>query len=360
MDSKNQRNQHITAVFVHLGDVLPIELIRNAENLISLNPNAKVILLTDSTQKSFPGFIKTINQDELRNVIKPYLDRFPETKERDGGYWEKTITRFLALDYLEDLINDDTSVFHFESDVHVILPLHLINAYINEQYEKCMTLFPRLGKKGIGSVVYFPGRSALQSFIRNLVIEINNSSRQVSDMELLGTALDKNWALELQSVPSNNMLAKQSKYYGNLLFDGAAIGQYLLGVNPIHNEGILVSGYKNPYVEINWDLIQWRVSHFLGTQFPSIELEYFGEKFFMATLHVHSKQLISNVTTQSREWERVIFEANGGSRLERKVNLVSMKKSKLTLKTKLVIIRRMKLGGITKYFARCIIRGIRR
>jgi hypothetical protein len=179
-------------------------------------------------------------------------------------------------------------------------------------------------------------------------------------MELLGYALENNWAGELPSFPRGKDQSTCKYNTKFLLFDGAAIGQYLLGVNPIHTNGIVVSGYKNPYVETDFSDVKWDVSNFPGSKIPTIKLIYMYDTYYMANLHVHSKDLLSQISSTSNEWKRIVFEANGGTRIERKITLASPKKTKLTFKTKYIIIKRMKIGGIARYIAKRTLRSIGR
>ena len=360
MDDNHQSTRPIVAVFVHLGEHLPNELIRNAENAISLNLNVRVLLLTDSTEKGFPGEIVAVDNGQLQRMIAPYLERFPEIKEFEGGYWEKTLTRLLALSYLKNSIDERSAVFHLESDVLMAIPFELILSIISSEYESSLPLYPRLGNKGIGSIIYFPDFSAISTFINHSAMLINSSKQKINDMELLGYALENNWAAELPSFPrgKNKSTCKHNSKF--LLFDGAAVGQYLLGVNPIHTNGIIVSGYKNPYAEIDFSDVKWEVSNFPGSKFPTIKLVYMENIYFMANLHVHSKELLSQISLTSDEWKRIIYEANGGTRLERKIALASSKKTKLTFRTKYIIVKRIKIGGIARYIAKRTLRSIGR
>ena len=360
MDANHQSIRPIAAVFVHLGENLPNELIRNAENLVSMNPNVQVLLLTDSAEKGFPGEIVVVDNGQLRRMITPYLERFPEIKEREDGYWEKTLTRLLALNSLKDSLDANSVVFHLESDVHMALPFDLITSIILRENRISVPLYPKLGKKGIGSIIYFPDVPAISTFINHLAALINSSKQALSDMELLGRALENGWAVELPSVPRGKNQLTCRYNYGLLLFDGAAIGQYLHGVNPIHTNGTIVSGYKNPYIEIDLSDIKWEVSNFPNSKFPTIKLSYIDDVYYMANIHVHSKELLPHISSTSNEWQRIVFEANGGTRIEKKILLASPKKTKLTLKTKYIILKRMKIGGIARYIARRMLKSIGR
>lgn len=360
MEDNHQSTRTIVAVFVHLGENLPNELIRNAENLISLNPNVKVLLLTDSTEKLFPGETVVVDNGQLRRMITPYLERFPEIKEREDGYWEKTLTRLLALDSLKNSIDANSVVFHLESDVHMALPFDLITPIILSEYKTSVPLYPKLGNKGIGSIIYFPDVPTISKFINHLTALINSSKQILSDMELLGYALENNWAVELTSVPGGKDQMTSKYNYDFLLFDGAAIGQYLHGVNPIHTSGTIVSGYINPYAQINLSDVKWEISNFPGSKYPTIKLIYMDNYYYVANIHVHSKELLSKISSTSIEWQRIVYEANGGTRLEKKVVLASPKKTKLTFKTKYIILKRMNVGGVARYLVRSTLRSIGR
>jgi hypothetical protein len=78
--------------------------------------------------------------------------------------------------------------------------------------------------------------------------------------------------------------------YNNTIFDAAAIGIYLLGVNAYHNNGEIIIGEKWSLSEIDYtkNKFEWKIDE-KGRKKPYI---YDGEKWLLINnLHIHSKNL---------------------------------------------------------------------
>jgi hypothetical protein len=120
-------------------------------------------------------------------------------------------------------------------------------------------------------------------------------------MELLGCALNLELAKELRSVPGTNRESAGE----NLLFDGAAIGQYLLGVDPIHTSGSVVGGYQNSDYPIELSGLDWSIPN------PGkLIIGYQGTKYDVLSIHAHSKENLGPPDMDNARWKQIISEAN--------------------------------------------------
>jgi hypothetical protein len=127
-------------------------------------------------------------------------------------------------------------------------------------------------------------------------------------MQLLGKMLDKGFISELPS--GRTPYDREDLYWGDLkvLFDGAAVGQYLFGQDPLHTNNRRVSGYQNPHHPIDFQRTYWGISNIESQSFITFNFE--NSSYVIATAHVHSKEIIPNLELDSAFWTRCIDEAN--------------------------------------------------
>jgi hypothetical protein len=169
---------------------------------------------------------------------------------------------------------------------------------------------PRFSReRGIASLLYASTIKELEAFLEKAQTLIDSDSKLVNDMNLLGQMLNANEVGELPSGRNLNHLVINSEM--NVVFDGAAIGQYLLGQDPLHTNNRVVSGFQNP------DFPDWLSSRTWGIQ-KLKDLDFIVSKsamdrYFVATIHVHSKQIVPRLSSENTFWKQVIAEANNES-----------------------------------------------
>jgi hypothetical protein len=84
--------------------------------------------------------------------------------------------------------------------------------------------------------------------------------------------------------------------YNDTIFDAAAIGCYLLGMDPYHTNGVIVRNLKSLWAKIDYtqQIFDWKIDE-NGRKRPYI---WNGEKWLLINvLHVHSKDLKSGLST---------------------------------------------------------------
>lgn len=327
-------------VYVHLGQTIPRELIHHAKLASLLMSEEDIYLITDSTCDPFPGIVISCKSTVWDKRFTRYLSKFPEISEADNGYWDVTIRRLLALEALVDYLETDTKIMHVESDVLLLLPPRQI---INELRFFGSAAIPRLGDNGIASFLYFPSKNELSFFCEKILQTVESAKEPLTDMKILGIGLESGW---LQEIPSNPFGSNET--LRQVIFDGAAIGQYLFGVDPKHTEGKLFSGYKNPYFP--WDLasIQWQLEPLDDHEECVLVARVGGRSVVIANLHIHSKELLPLPSLNSERWVRAIYEANGGKRMTELRAISTEVNSKISVKGKVKKARRIGLIALIR------------
>jgi hypothetical protein len=121
-------------------------------------------------------------------------------------------------------------------------------------------------------------------------------------MDLLGFALNADFAAELPSTPNSQEESGKNRY----IFDGAALGQYLLGVDPIHTNGLVISGYQNSDYNFNISRFKWSIPR-LGKLIITIQ----NIDYQILNLHAHSKEILGIPDPTNSRWKQILQEANG-------------------------------------------------
>jgi len=293
----------VAIVFVHLGKNPSPNLIASAKYARRTNPEARIILLTDRTRnwEQFPGEVVKTHKRRMRQ--SRHLTRKAHyLKKIAGGYWVKTYDRLFVLQQLNRILDLETQIVHLESDV-IIQDAHIL---INSL--KCLNLnkfgVPRVSDNlGIASILISKNYFELEAGLT----ELENLSKEfpqicTNDMKLLGLALNKGVISELPSL--YNQLEFNDDLKENYLFDGAAVGQYLFGRDPIHTSNIRVSGYENPDFPISLSSLKW------GVEGNAVYATNFKTKYWFVNIHVHSKEELNLPDSDPHRWGKVLGEAN--------------------------------------------------
>jgi hypothetical protein len=236
------------------------------------------------------------------------LEKSPEHIEflknrTDDGYWRHVVERFFYLDEL--LTNYDLDhVLHLENDVMIYFELDSLIPIFDRYYPGIGATFLR-DNQCIPGIVYIANKDRLRA-VMPIFAEIGG--RGHNDMEIFAVIGQKesNEVLEFLPVIPHSYLEEAKKFgrplphtgdanrYAvhsedfNSIFDGAALGQYLGGVDAIF--GPPKPGYIN--VDSVFDprrfKYTWEVDD-MGRKIPYIH--HGRKKYRINNIHVHSKQL---------------------------------------------------------------------
>lgn len=276
-------------------------------------PNVDVVLITDRPEnhRTFPGELIEYQSNRATNPLDVIRRHFPERKQLAGGYWIYTLERVFALSRLE-AIGSNSPVIHVESDVLLCMtPEHL-----GVLATHCLrTAVPRYSSDmGIASLLYAPSINQLHSdldLLGKILLENTLQSRKfLTDMQLLGLALNSETLQELPTLPEHAWCLGEAVDNRKLVFDGLAYGQYLFGRDPVHNKGIRRSGHQNEFFPHQLSTFDWKVQkstdgyHNVGFCWDKLHFE-------LANIHLHSKEIVELPHSSSARWNQVVAEANG-------------------------------------------------
>jgi hypothetical protein len=256
----------LNLIYVHIGNELPECFLDNIYQTLLTNSNKITIfiLLNDNLIDTFkekvqklntvyfkiPQFniiyvrnslIETYLQNNLsyNNYLKALQKFETNLKEFRQNFWVSTTKRFYYLSAVIDLFYLK-NVFHIENDV--ILYENLINIYESLDNTQKLIFVKDSEYRVVPSIVFIPNLTEINNLISFITDTLNNSNVFHNDMTLLGAYPNYN---TFNIYPSNT-----NKY----IYDGAAIGQYIDGVDiknynnlpPIDSSDYKLLKFKNP------------------------------------------------------------------------------------------------------------------
>ncbi|NDD15133.1 MAG: hypothetical protein EB072_21500, partial [Betaproteobacteria bacterium] len=229
-----------------------------------------------------------------RHPLHNQFERTTKLPLEQEGFWRYTTERFFVLLDLASQYKLE-NVVHLESDV---LIYSNVTEIITKRRGTAQILFPLDKRRGYGSVLYFTDARAIERLCAYAL-----SAPLQNDMDMLGAFYDlyQGYGVEsLPTVPTSICLAEgldvrryarpDEENWG--LFDGAYLGQYVGGIDPIHDRRVL-TGFVNENAPVD--------PHKLGLAWRYEE----GKPSLISTtannqpihnLHIHSKRTFAYTT----------------------------------------------------------------
>lgn len=248
-----------------------------------------IFVLTNTNLLShFVGYksesrVKIINVDTLNDTFR-YYEKTGLNKDFRGGFWALASMRFFYIyEFMEQYNIDD--VIHLENDVVVYYNCEEITKKVGRQF--VYIPFDSLNRN-VASIMYIPSSSVFKRILDNYNYNLN-------DMENFSQIKSKtNTIRNLPIFPSNNSPNAEiqfvSENFGKFgyVFDAAAIGQYLGGVDPRNCAGD-TRGFVNETCVIKYDQFNFIWENVNEMKKPFILIN--GMKFPVFNLHIHHKNL---------------------------------------------------------------------
>lgn len=273
-------------IFIWIGDFLP-EWAKIALAINSQKSKCNPILLCNRSIGLIEGICPQIFIEDFYNRPQ-LLKKWYLTSSNDfrNGFWIKSSERFFILNQFLRTYGL-TEAFHAEID-NLIFDLTGLNLRLNSMGSGLFCPRDNL-KRGIASLIYINNLDALD-VLQNLYE--NTRFDELNDMLILGKLLSRHHTLFL-SLPTENFFSTDIEWatlnQANLggIFDAAAIGQYLMGIEIRNSYLPTFNGFCNE--NSGYDLNKLRFS--LSTNESSICAKNFltnvSTKIY--NLHIHSK-----------------------------------------------------------------------
>ena len=282
---------------------LPYYMVDCVHQIRSFSTSPIYIIINDDKSQYLPDILKynvnIINYDDVidknfLNIVNENINKFLIIHEL--GYRSHLFIRaFERFFLLHNLMKNK----HLENCFFMEVDNLIYNDPNNwlEQFSKneLCYMFDNIDRCSSG-IMYVKQASSLQHLLDNYIEYIKNSNEFMNEMTCLYRYYESH-KNEIQMLPiywkndtNNKMTYDNIELYNNSIFDAAAIGIFLLGEEPFHNNGKIILGKKNPHSIIDYtnEKFDWKTDE-QGRNKPYI---WNGDKWLLINnLHVHSKDL---------------------------------------------------------------------
>lgn len=307
-----------TQVIVHLGRIPPY-VSHYAAIAASALPEISTFLVADAKKVPQIRNVEVINARELLSVkvrddIQAALSNLGIDPTWRGGYWTRIFMRFALVEAFMNRRGKNGVAIQLESDILSSLSDQLLHEILAHVGPECR--MPFIDHDTAGPGLMLAASPAALARACGFAMRSLLDGDTYSDMRALANAQDAGLVRPLPSygsqsdfaVPIRTSAGTQS---ARLVFDAAAAGQFLFGIDPRNNRGIVRPGYLETRGGLDpgqWE--NWRIV--AGTDQRSRLACDMGEgPAVFANLHVHAKISIREPTEDDKYWARVLSIANG-------------------------------------------------
>ena len=228
--------------------------------------------------------IHLINVDELNDSYEFY-SKSELDKNFRGGFWTLTSLRFF---YIYECMKkyDISNVIHIENDVLLYYHCNTIIDIFDSSY---MYIPFDTFSRNIASIMYIPNTSVFKQILDNY--DFNTTDMQNFSIIQKQTGLIRNLPIfpTCNNSPEHIFVSNNFDIFNGFIFDAAAIGQYLGGVDPQNKEGD-TTGFVNETCIIKYNTYSfiWEITD-ENVKKPFIIID--GIKIPIFNLHIHCKNL---------------------------------------------------------------------
>lgn len=307
-------------VFVLLGAVKPYVL-QNIHLALQWSAAPNVIVISDhSTIRGLPKGVRLVHLSNLvssqrkATLVKQLAATGANVRWRHG-YWVSILMRFEAISSLCLQIPESHPVIHVENDVATFFSEEVLKPYLTSS-DNCVYVPPVDVDHACPGVMIATSPVAMR-IACDYVVDSVAKGKERSDMYALGT-LRKGG--QVKSLPTRGSETSAHKTLP-VVFDSVVVGQYLLGSDPRNSQGISVPGYR--YVKGGFDpghLTSWHVEQCVDGV-PRVAAVDEGRPVQFASLHIHAKRVIPEVSPDDSEWQKILSWANTEIRPELQIAL---------------------------------------
>jgi len=246
-------------------------LLNNIKQL-KLQGNNDIVLITE--KRFFRNIDEKLNIQliDVNELNTEYLEHFKNNLKLDknyrNGFWYNCSMRFVYIyEYMKT--NNITDIIHIENDVMIYDNLDNLKDKFNK--DKIYLYFYN-NETVIPGIIYINNHTNLKNIL-------DNYDMNKGDMENFGKYFNTSFVEPFPIISIDNEETYFNKHFNifNSIFDGAAIGQYLGGIDKrndinadigyINDDCIIkINNYKfywkkindlwNPYIEINNNLVK--------------------------------------------------------------------------------------------------------
>lgn len=245
--------------------------------------NSDITVITD---KKFNTLFENngINIINIEDLIPDYINVVSRSNNTfRNGFWELTSYRFTALyEYMKQ--HNMNNIIHIENDVLIYKNIDTIN--FHNMNKLLLTMDSK--NRCIPGLMFIPTNEVLKKCLDLFNTSLNDMQNFSNCYYTLSDCIDTlPIFLEDNKNDVTKMTTKNFKYYDSI-FDAAAIGQYLGGIDPRNKSGD-TRGFINETCVIDYSKYTfiWKTEN--DKKFPYIVVN--NNEYPIVNLHIHCKEL---------------------------------------------------------------------
>jgi hypothetical protein len=287
-------NNNINIVLVSVGNFQEY-ILDNIHQLIRLGHENIWVLTNSRFFERFSEYtckIKLIAIELLDDSFRFYENSKLDKRFREG-FWTLTSLRFFYI-YEFMRVYNISNVIHLENDVLIYYHCDTII----ERFDKTYVYLPfDTYSRNIASIMFIPSASVFKSVLDHYDFNTNDMENFSNIMKVTGLIrnlpifIGNDLFVNSYSTSSDEYSFVTSNFerFGGFIFDAAAIGQYLGGVDPRNISGDS-TGFVNETCIIKYNTYSfvWKLIDDIKRPFIIID----GNKIPIFNLHIHSKNLL--------------------------------------------------------------------
>jgi hypothetical protein len=261
-------------------------ILDNIQQLINLNHEPIYVLTNERFCNLFDKFSEKIKLIAIETLNDSYnfYSRTNLDKSFRNGFWSLTSLRFF---YIYEFMKkyDVKDVIHLENDVLIYYNCNEILNFFDKNY---IYLPFDTFKRNIASIMFIPSCDILKNILDNYDFSKN-------DMENFSIIKNKTGLIKtLPIFPKINTTNEEINFVSenfkdfNLIFDAAAMGQYLGGIDP-KNDSSNTIGFVNETCVIKYNNYKFFYNVIDKIKKPFLLINNIPVRVF--NLHIHSKNL---------------------------------------------------------------------
>jgi hypothetical protein len=241
-----------TLIYIHIGKTLPEYIYDSIYQTVLVSNDTKIYVLLDDTL--ITSFNETVNmfnnniymKNQVNNLIvcvplsilklpseyTNLIENLPEQiKTFRDSFWIYTIARFFYLQSFMNLFQIN-SIFHIENDIMIYENLNILEKSLNS--DKLYMVRDNVSPPRVIASIMYLNKTELQKVLNYIITQLTINP-SLNDMQLLGSyglsrPYDEN---KVEYFPYEH----DDKNLKDYIFDGAAIGQFLGGIDPRNIQG---------------------------------------------------------------------------------------------------------------------------
>jgi hypothetical protein len=311
-------------IFVQLGKI-PDFAFHFIVQARQVNPHYRTVLVTDQRAANLADGVEVVRVDQV--VSAPEISQLANALRSSQydlswrkGYWLRVFLRFLVLRNYCASHQGAGPFVHFECDVASYATRPMLEEFLTGMLTP--SAMPFIDDATACPGIVLATSAQAMATLADMVIQDVLSGAGRSDMESLAKARAVGL---LEAMPTKAQDARtfmkvlpltedgqrSSPHAANIIFDAASVGQYLFGIDPRNNGGILIPGYREPRGGMDpGDWSHWGLA-VCEDGITRVTFRDEGQLGVLANLHVHAKAVIPRPSGNCPNWTKWLDVANG-------------------------------------------------